>query len=357
MGKGIRNGNGGRTNDRRARGKTGAASRTSTRRHPIRNAIAAALAIALAVGAGYAVGGFTLGNGESSGERCLNDARLDIEGQPQTASYTDDFTAKGTKLTKTEAGPYYEQAVNQSWQQIDDAMLAATGGDLPAMRSAGASAADAIDGTIETLLSHTWPAEVDNAVEQIARDYADLRGHMRYMASAVDEEAGGDSTMMLEFYSFSKADVYLRSKLGLDAPRAHTMPLEIRSVEDIGVYDSSADGADDADGAALAGKRVVRVTVRSRVPDVATEISLKFALRSSAGKTVDSVWGMSERMALAKGQSAVIDVPMEATLAKSGMSLQLRGITVRSGHDVDHNMDIADDYAKTVAPLADFRLK
>ncbi|NEG95313.1 hypothetical protein GFD17_00765 [Bifidobacterium sp. SMB2] len=356
MGKGIRNGNGGRTNDRRARGKTGAASGAATRRHPVRDVIAAALAVALAAGAGYAVGGFSIGSGESSSERCLNDARLDIVGQPQTASYTDDFTARGTKLTKAEAGPYYEQAVNQSWQKIDDAMLAATGGDLPAMRSAGASAADAIDGTIETLLSHTWPAEVDNAVEQIARDYADLRGYMRYMASAVDEDAGGN-TMMLEFYSFSKADVYLRGKLGLDAPRPHTMPLEIRSVEDIGVYDASTDGDGDADKAALTGKRVVRVTVRSRVPAVATEISLKFALRSSTGRTVDSVWGTSERIALAKGQSAVVDVPLEPTLAKSGMGLQLRGLAASSGHDVDHNMDIADDYARTVVPLSDFRLK
>ncbi|MBW3087522.1 hypothetical protein KIH77_02030 [Bifidobacterium sp. 82T24] len=331
--------------------------RRRRRRSAIVSVVASMLAIVLAVPAGYALGGMdAFGMAGAGGERCLSDARNDIEGMPDTVSASADVSFHGSELTDADAGAYYQQAVDRSWRQIDEALLAVMGGDLPSMRAAAASAESAIDETITALQSHTWPSGATNAVKDVVRHYMELRADMAYVASSASEDAGRELTDD-DMYSTSDVDTYLRDKLGIGAAKPHTMPVDILAADDAGIHDAEADDIDGMGSTTNDGKRIVNVTVRSNTPGTVTDLGLDFDLRDASGKTVAEVQGSVDHMALTKGRTVVVAVPIAAEQAKSGRELRLTGMSVRSGHDTGRIIAIGDDIAKTVAALDDFRLR
>ncbi|OXN00695.1 hypothetical protein [Bifidobacterium vansinderenii] len=320
-----------------------------------RRVIGSLLAIVMAGAAGWFVGGMSILS-TVSGEVCPDDAEYDLEGATPSKT-TNDLDFSGPELTEAEAGDYYLNAVAASWQTVDDAMTTSIGDDLNATRSAAAQAATALDQTVKLLTARTWPDSVSNAVYDIANDYADQAAEARYAANATSLRYT-DTMTGVDAYNISEADSYLRGKLNLPAAQPHSTPFDILDITDRGVFHSDEAGGDDS---VNDGKRMVDVTVRSRVPGNATSVMLHFDLLDESGKTVERVWAQADRIVLAKGQSVVLRMPIDADKVKTGMGLRFTGWSVSSGSSdatgVSHNANVDDQYAKTLSVVTDFRLR
>lgn len=350
-----------RTRGRNARDRKAASeleaelSEQAARKRLRRRIIGSLLAIVMAGAAGWFVGGMSILS-TASGEVCPDDAEYDLEGATPSKA-TNDLNFTGPELTEAEAGDYYLNAVAASWQTVDDAMTTSIGDDLNATRSAAAQAATALDQTVKLLTARTWPDDVSNAVYDIADDYANQAAEARYVANATSLRYT-DTMTGVDAYNISEADSYLRGKLNLPAAQPHSTPFDILDITDRGVFHSDAAGGDDP---VNDGKRMVDVTVRSRVPGNTTNVMLHFNLLDESGKTVERVWAQADRIALAEGQSVVLRMPIDADKVKTGMGLRFTGWSVSSGSSdtasVSHNANVDDQYAKTLSVVTDFRLR
>ncbi|MBT1177189.1 hypothetical protein [Bifidobacterium callimiconis] len=320
-----------------------------------RRIIGLLLAIVMAGAAGWFVGGMSVLS-TASGEVCPNDAEYDLEGATPSKT-TNDLNFTGPELTEAEAGDYYLNAVAASWQTVDDAMTTSIGDDLNATRAAAAQAATALDQTVKLLTARTWPDDVSNAVYDIANDYADQTAEARYVANATSLRYT-DAITGVDAYTVSEADAYLRNKLNLPAAQPHSMPFDILDITDRGVFHSDAAGGDDR---VDDGKRMVDVTVRSRVPGNVTDVMLHFDLLDTSGKTMDRVWAQADRISLAEGQAVVLRLPIDADKVTTGMGLRFTGWSVSGGSSsaasVNHNASVDAQYAKTLSVVTDFRLR
>lgn len=380
-------------------GTRAAGNRRGPVRGPVRGAILTMLLLAVSAGGGYALGGLPLDGGIGTARTAVSadDAKYDLDGDSPFGSSVDETPEpSGPKLGAAEAGDYYLQTIAQSRQAWNDALNASLGGDLTATRAAAGKAAKALRDTAATLRARTWPDDVANAAASIADTYDERAEQASYVADAVGGRAG-DALTEEGAYGVGEADDYLRGKLGLPAGTSLDLPVEITAMEDRGIQRSSTTADRPLSGpnpsAANDGKRIIAVTVRSRMPGTVSGLTLSFDVKSGGGagaagagagaaadggaaggassaSTLGTAAGDVDDIALAKGQSVVVPVAVDVTGSGAGSGagaeadsgsgagagsktagarLVWSGLTVTDGHGFMHHVQLGDDYVDHAA--------
>ncbi|RSX53479.1 hypothetical protein D2E25_0802 [Bifidobacterium goeldii] len=296
-------------------------------------AVAVVLIVVGAVG-GYIAGGVSV----LSDEICPSDAKDELDDYEYISG---DFTeATGPKLSRAQAGDYYLQAIDTSWQAVNDVMLTSFGDDLSATREAARSASKSLAETATMLRARTWPDSVASRIESVARDYESMAKQATAISRSVRLQTVS-RYLSADWGEPSDDDANIRDALGLDAAKPHTMPVEIVALDDRGEVTSSYTDA----------THVVDVTVRSNVPGTLTDVSLGMDLLTSSGEQVNNLWGELSHIELAHGQSAVISIDTKADYVKSGMKLRLTQLAVVGAENGTHAVSTPD----TVPAVTDFR--
>ena len=303
------------------------------------------VAIGASLGVGYMFGGDPGGIVTAiTGVVCPQDAKYALDGDAPfvNTSDTSEHPAKGARLSEKDAGQYYLEAVKPSIQPLRDAMNTLYGGDLKATRAAAGKAATVLRATAKALRSRTWPDEVANAAAVVANEYDAKARQASYVADSVTPSAS-DELISLDAYGVSEADVYLRGKLGLPAPRRRPRRWRSRASR------PGHPAGGDAGGSTVdTGKRIIAVTVRSHVPGTLSGLNLTFDLKK--GKTtLGRISGIMDDIALAEGQSIVVPVPVDiggddGGIAGATMSWDSWSLTDWRGES--HIAAASDDFAE-----------
>ncbi|NEG90368.1 hypothetical protein [Bifidobacterium aerophilum] len=313
-----------------------------------------------------AIGGYLLGGVQAiSSDMCMSDALSQVNGRsPSPVDYP---TYDGPELTRREAAQYYAKAVTASWQTVEDALPTLAGDDLNAIHEQAGTVADALHRSYAMLLARTWPDDVTDDLDDVVKRYGNLERSARYAAESIVAADAND--LMRDLISFGNhADAELRDDLGLPAGTPFTPPFDIVAVTDQGVYDAAAN---EDDRSINDGKRIVDVTVRSRVPGTLNSVNMSVSIYSAIGRNVGTADGGVDGLALRQGQSVVVPVAIDPDLADGGATLALKTIwTHGSVSSVMISLDVEDgdasggdvsvpaaDSLSRLGVFADFRLR